>query len=84
MLTVPLRRWTGESIGVLNLLNKRHGTFDEHDLALASIVSAFAALAIQQAKNFDDAQKAEVVTLLGDIGHDMKNLLSLFWPAWNS
>jgi len=75
MLTVPLRRWTGESIGVLNLLNKRHGTFDEHDLALASIVSAFAALAIQQAKNFDDAQKAEVVTLLGDIGHDMKNML---------
>ena len=37
---------------------------------------AFAALAIQQVKQFEDAKKAEVVTLLGDIGHEMKNLLT--------
>ena len=76
MITVPLRRWRGEPIGVLNVLNKRTGPLNEHDLGLLKIISAFAALAIQQAKQFEDAKKAEVVTLLGDIGHDLKNLLT--------
>jgi signal transduction histidine kinase len=76
MITVPLRRWRGEPIGVLNVLNKRDGPLTNHDLGLLTIISAFAALAIQQAKQFEDAKKAEMVTLLGDIGHDMKNLLT--------
>jgi signal transduction histidine kinase len=76
MITVPLRRWRGEPIGVLNVLNKREGPFTNHDMGLLTIISAFAALAIQQAKQFEDSKKAEVVTLLGDIGHDMKNLLT--------
>ena len=76
MITVPLRRWRGEPIGVLNVLNKRVGPFTNHDLGLLTIISAFAALAIQQAKQFEDSKKAEVVTLLGDIGHDLKNLLT--------
>jgi signal transduction histidine kinase len=76
MITVPLRRWRGEPIGVLNVLNKRDGPLTNQDLGLLTIISAFAALAIQQAKQFEDAKKAEMVTLLGDIGHDMKNLLT--------
>src|SRR5262245_34187744 len=46
MITVPLRRWRSEPIGVMNVLNKRTGQLDEHDLHLLTIVSAFAALAI--------------------------------------
>jgi len=38
-------------------------------------------LAIQQAKQFEDAKKAEVVTFLGDIGHDLKNLLTPVWSG---
>src|SRR5262245_26714058 len=76
MITVPLRRWRSEPIGVMNVLNKRKGKLNEQDLGLLSIISAFAALAIQQAQQFEDARKAEVVTLLGDIGHDLKNLLT--------
>ena len=76
MIAVPLRRWRGEPIGVLNVLNKRAGPLTNHDLGLLTIISAFAALAIQQAKQFEDAKKAEMVTLLGDISHDMKNLLT--------
>lgn len=75
MITLPLKRWKGEPIGVLNVLNKRKGRLDEHDLSLLTILSAFAALAIQQARLFEEAKKAEVVGLLGDIGHDLKNLL---------
>ena len=61
---------------MLDVLNKREGPFTNHDLGLLTIISEFAALAIQQAKQFEDAKKAEVVTLLGDIGHDLKNLLT--------
>jgi len=75
MITLPLKRWKGDPLGVINVLNKRDGTLNEHDLALLSIVSAFAALAIQQARLFEEAKLAEVVHLLGDIGHDLKNLL---------
>jgi len=75
MITLPLKRWKGESIGVLNVLNKRDGVLGQQDLTLLTIISAFAALAIEQARLFEDAKKAEVVTLLGDIGHDMKNML---------
>ena len=76
MITVPLRRWRGEPIGVLNVLNKREGPFTNHDLGLLTIISAFAALAIQQAKQFEDTKKADVLILLGDISHDLKNLLT--------
>ena len=75
MITLPLQRWKGEPVGVLNVLNKRVGQLGPKDLTLLTIISAFAALAIQQAQMFEDAKKAEVVTLLGDIGHDMKNML---------
>jgi signal transduction histidine kinase len=75
MITLPLKRWKGEPIGVLNVVNKRNGLLNEQDLALLIIISAFAALAIQQARLFEEAKKAEVVGLLGDIGHDLKNLL---------
>ncbi len=75
MITLPLKRWEGEPIGVLNVLNKRDGTLNEDDLALLTIISAFAAVAIQQARLFEEAKLAEMVLLLGDIGHDLKNLL---------
>jgi len=75
MITVPLKRWKGDPIGVLNVLNKRTGVLDEHDLDLLMIISAFTALAIEQARLFEEAKKAEIVGLLGDIGHDLKNLL---------
>jgi len=75
MITLPLKRWKGNPIGVMNVLNKRRGTLNENDLALLTIISAFAALAIEQARLFEEAKMAEVVRLLGSIGHDLKNLL---------
>lgn len=75
MLTFPLKRWEGSPLGVLNILNKREGTFDDHDLGLLTIISAFTAISIEQARLFEEVKKAEVVVLLGDIGHDLKNLL---------
>ena len=75
MITVPLKRWKGEPIGVLNVLNKREGALDRGDAALLAIVSAFAALFIEQSRLYEEAKLAVVVRMLGNIGHDLKNLL---------
>ena len=75
MIVLPLKRWEGEAVGVLEVLNKTRGTLDEDDAAVLGIVSAFAAMAIEQARLYEEAKLAQVVRLLGDISHDIKNLL---------
>ena len=74
-IALPLKRWEGEPIGVLTVLNKREGRLNEGDIAVLTIISALTALALEQARLFEAAKLAEVVRLLGDIGHDVKNLL---------
>ncbi len=75
MIALPLKRWEGEPIGVMEILNKREGRLDDDDLALLVIISAIAASSIEQARLFQEAKLAEVARLLGDISHDIKNLL---------
>ena len=75
MVVLPLKRWDGDPVGVLEVLNKTGGTLDEDDAALLGIVSAFAAIAIEQTRLYEEAKLAQVVRLLGDISHDIKNLL---------
>lgn len=75
MIVLPLKRWEGEPIGVLSILNKREGRLDQDDVAILTIISALSAQAIEQARLFEEAKLAEVVRLLGDIGHDVKNML---------
>lgn len=76
MVSLPLKRWGGEPIGVLNVINKKSGPPDDADLTLLTIISAFTALAIQQAQSFEEAKLAEVARTVGNIGHDLKNLLT--------
>jgi signal transduction histidine kinase len=75
MIVLPLKRWEGEPIGVMSVLNKREGRLDQDDVAILTIISALSAQAIEQARLFEEAKLAEVVRLLGDIGHDVKNML---------
>ena len=75
MIALPLKQWEGHPIGVLEVLNKRGGQLDADDLAILTVVSAIAAASIEQARLFQEAKLAEVARILGDIGHDIKNLL---------
>ncbi|WP_447977346.1 GAF domain-containing sensor histidine kinase [Candidatus Nitrospira bockiana] len=75
MIALPLKRWEGEPIGVLEVLNKRNGHLDDEDVAILMLISAFSAIAIEEARLFEEAKVAEVVRLLGDISHDVKNML---------
>jgi len=75
MIVLPLKRWEGEPIGVLEVLNKREGRLDHDDVAILTIISALSAEAIEQARLFEEAKLAQVARLMGDTGHDVKNLL---------
>ena len=75
MIVFPLKRWEGRPIGVLEVLNKRDGRLQEDALSILTIISAFTASAIEQTRLFHEAKLAEVVGLMGDVCHDVKNML---------
>ena len=75
MIALPLKRLKGDPIGVLEVLNKREGELGEQDLEILTIISAFTAVSLEQARLFQEAKVAEVARMLGDIGHDIKNML---------
>lgn len=76
MIVLPLQQWGRKPIGVLEVMNKRNGRLDQDDVALLVIVSALSTAAIEQARLFEEARLAEVVHRLGDISHDVNNLLT--------
>jgi signal transduction histidine kinase len=75
MITYPLKKWEGDPIGVVQVMNKRHGRLDEQDVGILSIICALSAMAIEQARLFEHTKLAEVAQMMGDITHDIKNLL---------
>ncbi|MEX2492789.1 MAG: ATP-binding protein [Nitrospirales bacterium] len=75
MIAIPLMRWEGHPIGVLEVMNKREGKLNRDDLAILTIIGAFTALSIEQARLFQEAKLAEVAKILGNISHDVKNML---------
>lgn len=75
MIALPLKRWEGHSIGVLEVMNKREDRLNQDDVAILTIIAAFTALSIEQARLFQESKLAEVARILGNIGHDVKNML---------
>jgi len=76
MVSVPLKSIQGKPIGVMQILNKEGANFDEDDLELLTIMAAQAATAIENARLHEEAKLAVVVNLMGDISHDIKNLIT--------
>lgn len=76
MVTVPLKSFGGHCIGVLQVLNKSDGHFDGHDVATLEILGAQIASAIEAARLQEEARLAQVVQFIGDISHDVKNMIT--------
>src|SRR5215510_14134783 len=60
MITIPLKKWDGDPIGVVQVMNKRHGQLDEQDVGVLTIICALSAMAIEQARLFEQAKRAEL------------------------
>ena len=76
IVTVPLKRPKGDPIGVMQVLNKRGGPFDSHDVTLIEIMAAQIAVAIETARLNEQARLATVMRFIGDISHDVKNMVT--------
>lgn len=75
MVTVPVKHQGGKAIGVLQIINYDE-SYDHYDLEVLEVVASQAALAIENARLLHQARKAELVNLIGDVSHDIKNMLT--------
>ncbi|MEI6521012.1 MAG: GAF domain-containing protein, partial [bacterium] len=77
MITVPLQAGTESApIGVMQILNKIEDDFDHDDLGVLEILATQVAAAIINAQLNEKARAATIVDLMGQISHDIKNLLT--------
>jgi signal transduction histidine kinase len=75
MLTVPVKRAESRPVGVMQVLNARE-LFDHRDLEVLEVLSAVAAAAFENARLAQEARKAAIVNVIGDVSHDIKNMLT--------
>ncbi len=75
MIILPLKRWQGEPIGVIEILNTRTRRITEDDVEVLTMISSLATPVIEEARLFEAKKLAEVAQLAGDMSHDIKNLL---------
>ena len=76
MVTVPLGSVEGTPIGVMQVLNKSDGNFDEDDVEILSILGRQIATAIETSRLHERARLAEVVQYVAHISHDVKNMVT--------
>jgi signal transduction histidine kinase len=79
MVTVPLMMENEEPIGVVQLINKRQGNFNETDMAVLDTVSAVSTMAYVNTRLMEEANRASTLLGMGKVSHDIGNLAaSLF------
>ena len=80
LMTVPLHTRGGAPLGVIQLVNKRLGTFDAADMAVIEIVSSLVTMSAQNAILAREANLAAIARSVGEISHDIGNMLTHVLP----
>jgi signal transduction histidine kinase len=76
MVTVPLKSPQGQALGVMQVLNKDTGRFDDDDVEVLEILGGQIAIALESARLYEEARLAEVVRFIGNLSHDVKNMIT--------
>jgi signal transduction histidine kinase len=75
MMTVPVKRSEGAPVGVMQVLNAKV-PFTKQDLEVLEVLCAQAATGIEHARLSQEVKRAEIVHVIGDISHDIKNMVT--------
>lgn len=73
MITVPLQISGLTPIGVVQLVNKNHGPFDDTDEAVLDTISDVATLAISNSRMLERSTKVAALEGMGRAAHDLAN-----------
>ena len=76
LLAAPMTSPGGRALGVLEVLNRRRGKFDREDLEVLSLLAMQAGVSLENARLNRAAALASVTHRIGDMSHDVKNLLT--------
>ena len=74
MIAVPLNMEGEPPIGVVQLLNKKEGQFDETDAAVLDTIAAVSTMAILNWQLTEEATRASTLLGMGKVSHDIGNL----------
>lgn len=64
ILAMPLRSQESELLGVFEVLNKKHGVFDQEDEGLLQLLGIFASSAIENAQLYEKVRKSHLETIM--------------------
>lgn len=74
MITIPLMLEDTEPIGVVQLINKHGGPFDENDRTVLETVSAVSTLAYLNWQLVEERARVSQLEGMGRVAHDIKNM----------
>ncbi|AIE88111.1 putative histidine kinase [Fimbriimonas ginsengisoli Gsoil 348] len=81
MVATPLMMEDETPIGVVQLLNKTDGCFDETDIAVLDIVAAVATMAYMNYRLTEESTRASTLLGMGKVGHDIGNLAASLYAT---
>ncbi len=81
MIACPLMMEHEEPIGVVQLLNKRHGTFTSNDAAVLETVAGVSTMAYLNYRLTDEASRASTLLGMGKVSHDIGNLAASLYAT---
>lgn len=81
MITVPLNMEDEQPIGVVQLLNKSAGIFNDNDAAVLDTISAVSTMAALNSRLVQEATRASTLLGMGKVGHDIGNLAASLYAT---
>lgn len=81
MVAAPLMMEDETPLGVVQLLNKRDGEFNDNDSAVLDIVSAVATMAYFNYRLTEESTRASSLLGMGKVSHDIGNLAATLFAS---